>query len=829
MATDNETDIRIAKLRGRLAAIDNERSHIVAELGELKRLQATVPDGKQIRPPLESTTAASVTMSSSTSEKINLFRSLFRGREDVFPNRWENAKTGKAGYSPDCRNEWVRGICEKPKIKCGACPHQAFVPVSDDIIRRHLQGNEHRGTMPNNLSDFTVGVYPILPNETCWFLAVDFDKNSWARDARAFLGTCRERRVPVALERSRSGNGCHVWIFFAEPVLASEARRLGSFLITATMEHRPDIGFDSYDRFFPSQDTTPVGGFGNLIALPLQSTPRRHGNSVFLDDDMRPYEDQWAFLASVRRMARIEVGMLIEMAAVSGQILGVGLPGDDEDDKPWTAPPSRRRPEAPITGQIPDRLKIVLGSQIYIDRTQLPSGLVNRMIRLASFQNPEFYSAQAMRLSTFGKPRIISCAELFPKHVALPRGSLDAVLTLLSEFGVTVDLQDERNAGTELDVKFLGELTDQQQAARDTLLKHDFGVLAATTAFGKTVVAAHIIAARRRNTLVLVHRRQLLDQWVDKLSAFLDIDPKKIGVIKGGKRKPTGQIDVASLQSLMRKGEVSDLVANYGQLVFDECHHLSAVSFEAIAREAKAKFVLGLSATLTRKDGHHPIIFMQCGPVRYRVDARKQANMRPFSHKFVVRKTAFRQPQSENESIKIQALYGLIAQDQARDDLIFNDVLLALEAGRSPVVITERKDHLSILATRFSRFAKNVIALHGGMSVRQRKETMTALHNVPDHEERVLIATGRYLGEGFDDARLDTLFLTMPISWRGTLAQYAGRLHRLHPNKREVIIYDYVDSDEPVLARMATKRRTGYRNLGYVEIEDIDTIYQKTS
>ena len=589
--------------------------------------------------------------------------------------------------------------------------------------------------------------------------------------------------------------------------------------MTATMERRPDIGFDSYDRFFPSQDTMPAGGFGNLIALPLQHGPRQAGNCVFVDEELRPYEDQWAFLATIGRMTAAEVTTLVATAAASGRILGVRLPVDEEDEEPWTLPPSRRRAEPFIQEKLPQQISLVLGNMIYIDRRRLPAGMVNRVIRLAAFQNSEFYAAQAMRLSTFGKPRIISCAELFPNHVALPRGCLDAVLSLLAENDIQAELRDERNAGTELAVHFLGQLTDEQETAAQVLSEHDTGVLAATTAFGKTVVASRIIAARRRNTLVLVHRRQLLDQWVARLGAFLDVEPGQIGVIGGGKRKPTGMIDVALIQSLVRKGEVSDLVADYGHVIVDECHHLPAVSFEAVARQTKAKYVLGLSATLTRKDGHHPIIFMQCGPVRYKVDARKHAAARPFAHKVVFRQTAFCRPQEEtDERPSIQRLYGLIAQDAARNDLIFDDVLSALEAGRSPVIITERKDHVAELADRLSRFAKNVIVLRGGMGAREHREAIQALTNVPDDEERVLVATGRYLGEGFDDARLDTLFLTMPISWRGLLAQYAGRLHRLHPAKREVVIYDYVDSKEPMLARMAARRRSGYRNLGYTEV-----------
>ena len=757
-------------------------------------------------------------MSSPTSEKVGLFRDLFRGREDLLPRRWSNPKTGKAGYSPMCRNEWVRGVCAKPQIKCGECPHQAFIPFSDDVVQAHLTGKA-----AGNSGDFTAGVYPMLVDETCWFLAADFDKKSWMQDVAAFRDTARAKGIPIAVERSRSGNGGHAWIFFSEPVAAADARRLGTLLITATMDRCPDIGFDSYDRFFPSQDTMPVGGFGNLIALPLQNRPREGGNSVFVDDEFRPYADQWACLSAIGRLSRAELMSIVAEAAAVGQIIGVRLPSTEEDDEPWAAFPSRRSKELPIEGKLPDSINIVLGNQVYIDRTNLPSPLVNRIIRLAAFQNPEFYSAQAMRLPTFGKPRIISCAELFLKHVALPRGCLDDLLRLLGNSGITVKLCDERRQGRPIGVRFLGELTPEQDEAGSALLPHETGVLAATTAFGKTVIAAKMIAARDRNTLVLVHRRQLLDQWVARLQIFLDIPAAKLGVIHGGKKKPTGYVDIAVMQSLVQKGVVSDLVADYGHIIVDECHHLSAVSFEAIARQAKAQYMLGLSATVARKDGHHPIIFMQCGPIRHRVDAKKQAAARPFDHKVIFRPTAFRLARTAaEEKPAIQELYAKLAQDSARNDLIFDDILSALEVGRSPVVITERKDHLDLLVDRLSKFAKNVIVLRGGISARQSRAAAESLASIPVAEERVLVATGRYLGEGFDDARLDTLFLTMPISWHGILAQYSGRLHRLHAAKRDVVIYDYVDGNEPMLAKMAAKREVGYRSLGYRAVSNAE-------
>ncbi len=758
---------------------------------------------------------AVVSQYSSVAAKIALFRSLFRGRDDIYARRFESTRTGKTGYSPACANEWVRGVCDKRAVRCQDCPSRRFLPLTDETIRQHLSGHDDRGR------EFVIGVYPMLLDETCFFLAVDFDKEGWRADIGAVRETCSQLALPAAVERSRSGNGGHLWLFFAEAIPAVLARKLGAHLLTETMERRPDIGLDSYDRFFPNQDTLPKGGFGNLIALPLQKRPRESGDSVFVDDCLLPWPDQWAFLSSLPKIVRAEAERMVLAAEHRDRVVGVRFPLLDEDnegdEEPWTMPPSRRRAEAPIVGPLPERLELVFGNEIYLAKDALPAALRNRLLRLAAFQNPEFYRAQAMRLPTFGKPRVISCAEEHPLHIGLPRGCLNEIRELLGSLGIECVLRDERCSGVPLSVSFHGTLRPQQGVAADVLAGHDHGVLAATTAFGKTVVAAWLIARRGVSTLVLVHRQQLLEQWVERLSTFLGLPAKAIGRIGGGRNKPNGKLDVALIQSLVRHGVVDDRVGEYGHLVVDECHHLPASNFAQLARRAKAKYVLGLSATVTRKDGQQPIIFMHCGPVRHRVSAREQAAERPFTHSVWVRPTVFRPPGAGDPDLRAQFhdLYEALIADERRNCLIADDVAAAVREGRSPVVLTERTRHLEHLTERLSPMVRHLVVLRGGMGRGQLKETLAQLAAIPESEERVVLATGGYLGEGFDDARLDTLFLTLPVSWRGTIAQYAGRLHRLHDHKREVRIYDYADLNVPMLARMFDRRCKGYEAVGY--------------
>jgi superfamily II DNA or RNA helicase len=797
----------IAREEARLASLDDERRQAQGRLEALRAQLAAseAPAAYRTLPLLPDSTRPE-----SSAEKVALFRRLFRGRDDLYPKLWTNATTGRKGYAPACANEWVRGICEKPRVKCGECPNQAFLPVTDQVLLDHLQGRH------------VVGVYPLLTDETCWLIVADFDKGSWADDVLAFAETCRGAGLPASVERSRSGQGAHAWFFFAAPVTASAARKMACFLRTETMAQRHQLSMESYDRLFPNQDTLPRGGFGNLIALPLQHGPRQEGNTVFLDDQLVPYPDQWAFLTSVTRVDPTTVDRIAREASRAGQVVGVRwteTTDEDDDAAPWDRSPSRRPPTARLTGPLPKVVRSVLAQRLFVEKVGLASPYLNQIKRLAAFQNPEFYKKQRMRLSTALTPRVIACAEDLSDHVALPRGCREDLEALLRGSGARLAVEDRRQSAEPLVLRFEGTLTPVQEQAAQALLAHDIGVFVAPPGIGKTVVGTYLIAARARTTLVLVHRQPLLDQWIAQLAMFLGIDPKTIGQIGAGKRNPTGRLDVAMIQSLVREGSVDDLVAGYAQVIVDECHHVPAASFERVLSEVKARFVTGLTATPRRRDGLHPILEMQLGPVRFAADPRTQAGRRPFEHRLIVRETTLAAG-SMDPSLGIQTLYGALAADESRNRLIVDDVVHALGEGRTPILLTERKDHLEALATRLRPLVRHLVVLQGGMTPTERRDVTEQLARIPETGPRLVLATGRYIGEGFDDVRLDTLFLTMPVSWKGTLVQYAGRLHRLHPSKTEVRIYDYVDREVPLFVRMFEKRLRGYRAIGYERNDD---------
>jgi len=731
----------------------------------------------------------------STTEKVALFRRLFHGRTDVYPVRWESKTTGKSGYAPACANEWRAGVCEKPRIKCGDCGNRLLIPLSDSVIYDHLAG-EH-----------TVGVYPLLEDDTCYFLAVDFDEAEWREDARAFAQSCDELGVPAALEISRSGQGAHAWIFFSARVSARDVRRLGAAIISHACSRTRQLKLESYDRLFPNQDTMPKGGFGNLIALPLQKRPRENGCSVFVDADLNPHQDQWAFLAAIEPMAPHDIEPTILRATGGVHPLDVTFIDDEDLATPWKRHTTSTKK---LAGQMPESLVVTLANLIYFEKAQLPQALANRLIRLAAFQNPEFYKAQAMRMSVWDKPRVIGNAENFPQHIALPRGCLDAAQELLRDNGIRCDLRDERFTGESIDVSFVGTLRLDQEAAVAAMLYHDAGVLCAPTAFGKTVTAAALIARRGVNTLVLVHRTELLKQWQERLQSFLGVGKGVIGAIGGGKAKPTGKIDIAVMQSLSRQGEVNPLVENYGHIIVDECHHVGAVSFDAILKRAKAKFVLGLTATPIRRDSQQPIIFMQCGPIRY--TAAKPASA-PHDLEVVPRPRFVRIDLPPGAGI--QDVFRHLANDRARTEAIAAEVKTVFDQGRKVLVLTERTEHLDAIQTALRDLDAAPFVLHGRMSKKQRASLIAELEALPSDTPRILLATGKLVGEGFDHPPLDTLVLAMPVSWKGTLQQYAGRLHREHASKTDVRIIDFVDTGHAALLRMWDKRQRGYKAMGY--------------
>ncbi|MCI7349720.1 MAG: DEAD/DEAH box helicase family protein [Ruminococcus sp.] len=775
-------------------------------------------------------TNAKITKYSSPQDKINLYRSLFKGREDVYALRWYNSKTEKSGYSPVCSNKWLPGVCDMPKVKCAECNYRSYTRLDDKAIYSHLSGKDA-------LCRDVIGIYPMLPDETTNILVLDFDDEDWQKDAAAVREICNEHSIPCCVERSRSGAGAHLWIFFETPIKAAVARKLGSGILTEAMKKRHEISFSSYDRMFPSQDTMPSGGFGNLIALPLQKQAVLRGNSVFVDESYKPYPDQWAYLSCVRKLSEKDVTCLIDDLCKKSD-LGE-LYSEEITEKPWQI----KIGDSISEPCFPDKLTIIISNMIYIPKDGITQHGLNRIKRLASFKNPEFYKAQAMRMSTYGKPRIIALADENEKYIMLPRGCRESLEALLSENNSTALFEDKTVKGRNINVKFIGELHTDQQEAVSSLMKYDNGVIAATTAFGKTVTAIGLIAERKTSTLILVHTQALLQQWKKSLKEFLIInevlpektdkrgrkkEPSVIGQLGGSKNTLTGIVDIAVMQSLYNEGEINPIVNDYGMIIVDECHHVSAFSFESILRETHAKFVYGLTATPKRSDGHQPIIFMQCGPIRYSADAKTYADKHSFEHILVPRFTKFRCTVTDKK-LTITDIYKELSESESRNKLIVSDVKTAVESGRTPIIISERMSHIYTLSEMLKDSADNVILLSGQGTAKVKNKLIERVREIPDDQTLILLATGKYIGEGFDCPRLDTLFLAMPISWSGTLAQYAGRLHREYKGKSEVMIFDYIDINVHMLENMYKKRIRGYAKFGYapkdVKEDGFRTIY----
>lgn len=750
-------------------------------------------------------------------EKVALFQSLFQGRDDVFAKRWYSTTTQKSGYQPVCTREWNREFCDKRKYKCADCPNRQFAPLAYNDFFNHLAGKDAWGRD-------VIGLYPIRKDNTCSFLCTDFDDKScehgYKNDVLAFVNVCKTWNVPCYIERSRSGNGAHVWIFFDTPVTAFKARKLGNAILTEAMSCDAHLSFKSYDRFFPNQDTLPEGGLGNLVALPLQGMARRKGNSVFVDEDFNAYADQWEMLSQIHKLSEVELDLLLQLHAVPT----LGELSKTCEEKPWETP----HMDAAQSEDYPKQIVLTRANMLYVPLASLSAKCVNIFKHIAAFRNPEFYEKQGMRLSTYNIPRIISCSEMTDDYLALPRGCEDAVCGILTQHGVKVVISDKTNHGHNINVTFRGYLREEQQNAMEAFAGHNIGTLSATTAFGKTVFAIGMLARRKVNTLILVHNKALLEQWKERLETFLKIDEtieepaakrgrKKnssvIGCLYAGKNTLHGIIDIALIQSCLSDGEAKPFVKDYGMVIVDECHHVSSVSFEQVLRQVTSTYIYGLTATPIRKDGHQPIIFMQCGKIRFTADAKSQMENQTFKRLLIPRFTSFRNITSDNKTY-IQITQDL-SEDKVRNEFVAEDIKDAIKEGRTPLVLTTRIAHVRVLAQMLFPFVDHVIQLVGADSAKEKRLALQNLQSISASESLVIVATGKYVGEGFDYPRLDTLFLTMPIAWKGNVEQYAGRLHREYAGKNEVCIYDYVDVHVPLCDSMYRKRLKGYLRAGY--------------
>lgn len=788
MSSTIDIDNQLSQIDDRLTALEQEKAELLAKRHQLIESR-------------EKVFAASFNRFASEEAKVALFLSYFKGRPDVYPKRWTN-REGKSGYSPHCANFWVGGVCLKRDAvpgKCKDCNHQAHVPYDEATIYSHLRG------------EIVAGIYPLLPDNKTHLLAFDFDKEDWFATVVALCGACDSFNIPYLVERSRSGNGGHVWLFFEEAIEASMVRKLGMGLLNKAMELYPELSFECFDRIFPNQDIMPQGGFGNLIALPLQKEARMLGNSSFIHPDGIRCADQWAKLASTARLSLDFVDELISKLDVD---FGVASEPAEKGLKPWEHNAASRSKglDDKIEG-CPAEIIITLADQIYIPIDQLPGKLTSTLKHLAVFSNPEFYKKQALGFSTNGISKLVWSSHIEGNFLHLPRGVFAAVKTLIEQQEIAMTIQDNRESGDKLvGIKFTGKLKSEQSKAVNTL-KEDFnGVLEAATGFGKTVVALALIAKRKVSTLILVHNKNLAEQWQQRAAVFLT--GVNVGFLFGGKNKLSGEVDIATYQSLVGKHdkEINPAFYNYGQIIVDECHHLSAATYTHLLNSTEATYIHGITATPKRADGLEKLMHYQLGPVVYKAKSAAKS----FEQVAIIKDTATSFDSAWSDPATkphISEVYKHLYTDQNRNQLICSDICEAVQADHSVMVLTERKEHITLLAELLGEQNIEVVELHGSIAAKKRKERIEYIQT-NEGKRFVILATGKYVGEGFDLPYLDTLFITLPIAWRGILAQYAGRIQREWSSKKQIRVFDYVD-ELPMLKRMWAKREKGYKALGY--------------
>jgi hypothetical protein len=718
---------------------------------------------------------AQVDRGSAPKVKLALFRSLFAGREDVYALRWENERTGKAGWGPAVRGGW----------RNARRPDREHLPLTDDVLARHLAGEIH------------AGLYPLMRGDACRLLACDFDGPGWVLDARAYLDAARSAGIDAALERSRSGKGAHVWMFFAGPVPAAAARRIGVGLVREAMTVRAELDLGSYDRLFPAQDFMPRGSFGNLIALPLQRDCRTRGTTVFLDPiSLESFEDQWAFLAHLERLSTESVDAL-------AKAFGDLATGPDAF--------TYRRPAGDqATAKPPAQVRAVAGAMLTVDRIGIPPALLAALKHVASLHNPEFHEKEKLRFSTWKTPRFIRCYQETLDQLLLPRGLRDKAEAVVTEAGSRLEVVEGCHDVAPIDVELQAELTPDQAAAADALAAHYMGLLVAPPGSGKTVIGCALIARHKVPTLVIVDRKPLVEQWRDRLITHLDLTARQIGQLGGGRRRATGIVDVAMVQSLARRDDIAELTGGYGLVIVDECHHVPAVTFERAVRQVPVTRWTGLTATPYRRDGLQALMAMHCGPVRHTMTTSSGSALRALD--LMVHETGH---EDTVDNKHIQAVFRGLVEDGQRTTAICQDIAAAARVGRNCLVLTRWKEHLETIAETLTAQDIDPLVLHGEMGKKARTAVIDRLADPSPDGGLVLAATASLLGEGFDCPPLDTLFLAFPIKFKGSVVQYVGRVLRPTDTKTRVEVHDYVDTRVPVLARMHNERRRAYATLGF--------------
>ena len=713
------------------------------------------------------------------------FFAMFWGREDIFAKR---AKNGN--YYPQCDNRWNNVLCPKQKgqkMYCEDCEHTSWTKLKPEIIVLHLVGDRKEGTD-------VIGVYPLFSDGTCRFLVFDFDNHekgaekkdfankddSWHDEVDALRMICRQNGIEALVERSRSGRGAHVWIFFQKPIAAATARNFGLLLLDKGLKSINLKSFRYYDRMYPSQDAT--NRIGNLIALPLQGQALKKGNSAFVDENWNAYSDQWGHLLYTRKLSQDEIEKAVDkwQLELSMQHGAADFLNSKNRLKPW------KRHDAFAAADVTGKLHIVLADGIYIDALNLKPYLQNQIRCMAAFDNPVFYKNKRLGYSNYYNFSTVYLGEDTEGYIKLPRGLFENIIAECKKAKINYDIEDHREKGRPIRVSFNGELRVQQDLAAESLLAYDNGMLNAATAFGKTVVCGYLIAQRKVNTLILLESTDLISQWEEELNRFLIIDEEPpeyqtktgrikkrtsvIGTLKGGRDTMTGIIDIAMIGSLYKKGAFHERINTYGMVIMDECHHAASSTAQEVLKKVNARYVYGVSATPIRSDGLEKINYLLLGSVRHKYTALERAEDQGIDHFVYPRYTRVINVSAARGDIN--AAYALISNSEVRNELILTDIKDCMKNGRTPLILTKYKEHAKFIYDSVQEDADCVFILYGDNSTKENDSVRRQLKAIPQEKSLILVATGQKVGEGFDYPRLDTLMLGAPVSFPGRLEQY---------------------------------------------------------